>query len=279
MNRFPILFRLLLVFGLLLGPRLAVAQQLPVNVSVSGEVATVQIGPATAPLADLTITFDDATGLTPASLGVRADAVSVFDPGLNARLPSSSLTTIQSGFPVLITVEPPGNGGLSFLRQAHLDLHVHGLSYTAGSRLRLFKAPLNGTFVDVTYDVLPGSVRTRGTTGGWSQMLVILDQRSTTGIVTDKIAALHVMLQALPASERNPLQLLLNGIQSAVNAGRYNLAISKVDAFRQRVSNRAGTYIPDEWRATRDLTNSAGDLLSGADTLRFSIGFLRDFGP
>ena len=30
--------------------------------------------------------------------------------------------------------------------------------------------------------------------------------------------------------------------------------------------------------ATRNVTNVAGELLSGAETLAFSVGFLRDFG-
>jgi hypothetical protein len=279
MTRFPARFRILALIGLLLVATVAGAQQLPVNVSVAGDVATVQIGLPGSTIADMTITFDDATGLTPASLGVRADTINVLDPALVARLPSSTATTIPTGFPVMITVEPPASGGLDFLRQAHIDLHVHALSYTAGTRLRLFKGPLNGAFSDVTTDVLPGSVRTRGTTGGWSQMLVITDTRSTNSIVADKIAALHTLLLSISASERRPLQLLLNRIQTAVAAGHYNAAITACDAFRQRVSDRAGTYIPDEWRAARDLVNNAGDLMSGADTLRYSIAFLRDYGP
>jgi hypothetical protein len=51
-----------------------------------------------------------------------------------------------------------------------------------------------------------------------------------------------------------------------------------MDSFSARVSTRAGTYIPDVWRAARDVNNSAGELLAGANTLVFSIGYLRDFG-
>jgi hypothetical protein len=268
------------IFLALLGglPSMARAQQLPVNVSVSGNVATVQIGGAGNPLADITISFDDASGLTPASLGVSASAVNVSDPTLVARLPSASLTSIPSAFPVLITVEPPVSGGLSFHRQAHIEVHTHALSYVAGTPLRLFKAPLNGSFRDITSDVAPGSVRTRGTTGGWSQMLVVTDLRATASVIADKIAALRGLLAGISATERNPLAILLNSVENNVNSAHYANAIASLDAFRARVSNRAGTYIPDQWRATRDITNSAGELLSGADTLRYSIGFLRDYG-
>lgn len=254
------------------------AQQLPVNVTVSGNVATVQIGVAGNPIADLTISFDDASGLTPASLGVSANMVNVSDPTLVARLPSVSLTGIPSAFPVLITVEPPSLGGLSFLRQAHIEVHTHALAYTAGTPLRLFKAPLSGSFRDITSDVAPGSVRTRGTTGGWSQMLVVTDLRPSTTVIADKIAWLRAQLATLSASERAPLTNLLDNVEAAVNSAHYANAIASLDAFRARVSARAGTFISDQWRATRDTTNSAGELLSGADTLRYSIGFLRDYG-
>jgi hypothetical protein len=51
-----------------------------------------------------------------------------------------------------------------------------------------------------------------------------------------------------------------------------------MDSFSARVSARAGSAIPDTWRAARDLHNSAGELLAGANTLVFSIGFKRDYG-
>jgi len=254
------------------------AQQLPVNVTVSGNVATVRIGVAGNPIADMTISFDDATGLTPASLGVRADTVNVSDPALVARLPSATLTSIPSAFPVLVTVEPPNAGGLSFHRQAHIDLHVHALAYTAGTPLRLFKAPLSGSFRDITSDVAPGSVRTRGTTGGWSQMLVVTDLRPSGTVIADKIASLRTLIATINIRDRERLTALLNNVQAAVNSAHYRDAIASLDAFRAYVSAHAGSTIPDQWRATRDLTNSAGELLSGADSLRYSISFLRDYG-
>ena len=266
------------LFGLLLAADTVCAAQLPVNVTVSGNVATVQIGVLSNPIADMTISFDNSSGLTAASLGVSANTVNVADPALLARLPSASLTSIPSAFAVLITVEPPASGGLSFRRQAHIEVHTHALAYTAGTPLRVFKAPLNGSFRDITSDVAPGSVRTRGTTGGWSQMLVVTDLRPSSTVIADKIAWLRTQLTLISASERAPLSSLLDNVETSVANKQYANAIASLDAFRARVSARAGTFISDQWRATRDLTNSAGELLSGADTLRYSIGFLRDYG-
>src|SRR5688500_8529507 len=50
----------------------ASAQTLPVSVNVSGNVATVRVGALGNPIADVTLSFDDATGLSAASLGISA---------------------------------------------------------------------------------------------------------------------------------------------------------------------------------------------------------------
>jgi len=255
----------------------AQAASLPVQVSVGANSATVRIGAVNTPLADLSIRFDDATGITAANLGIKAETISVNNPALLARLPSS-LTSIPGALPLLITVEPPVSGTLVQHRVTHVEVHTHALPYVAGSSLRLFKAPLNGPFRDITESIQPGSVRTRGTTPGWSQFLVILDLRTSNSVIAEKFSYLQSQLNLLPASEAAPLQTYLNNAQVAVANGRYSDAVVAMDSFSERVSSRAGTNIPDVWRSARDVTNNAGELLAGANTLVFSIGYLRDFG-
>jgi len=249
----------------------------PVQVTVATNSAEVRIGSSTSPLADLSIRFDDATGLSAANLGITAQTISISNPALLARLPGS-LTSIPGALPLLITVEPPVAGGLVQKRVTHVELHTHALAYVSGSPLRLFKAPLNGNFRDITESVQPGSVRTRGTTPGWSQFIVIVDLRPTSTVIADKIAYLRTELNLLPLSEATPLRNYLTTAEAAIAAGNYDDATVAVDAFIARVASRSGTYIPDTWRSARDLHNSAGELLSGANTLQFSIGFLRDYG-
>ncbi len=256
----------------------ASAQSLPVDVDVSGNVATVRIGAPGNPIADLTLSFDDASGLSAASLGISAQVVSLSDPTLLSRLPDVSLTALQSNFPVMVTIEPPTTGGLVQRRITHIEIHTHALTYTAGSPLRLFKAQLGGPFRDITESVLPGSVRTRGTTPGWSQFIIAADLRPTNTVIQSKFTYLRNQLNALPAGERNPLRNYLDLAEAAVASGNYADAIAALDSFNARVSARAGTFIPDVWRATRDTQNIAGELLAGANTLGFSIGYLRDFG-
>ena len=251
---------------------------LPVAVDIAGNIATVRIGNPAAPLADLTLDFDDATGLTPAALGIGAQLVPLTDPTLLARFPAGSLTAIPSALPLMITVEPPRLGGLVQRRLVHVELHTHALPYTTASPLRLFKAQLGGSFRDITESVRPGSVRTRGTTPGWSQFVVVADLRPTQQVVAEKFAALSATLDAVAPAEAAPLRTELDACQQAVDDGRFGDASVALDSFVARVSERAGSTIPDTWRATRDTRNLAGELLSGASTLGFSIGVLRDVG-
>lgn len=250
---------------------------LPVQVTVATNSAEVRIGGATSPLADLSIRFDDATGLSAANLGIKAETISISNPALLARLPSS-LTSIPGALPVLITVEPPAAGTLVQKRVTHVELHTHLLAYVSASPLRLFKAQVGGPFRDITESIQPGSVRTRGTTPGWSQFLVLVDLRPSRTVIAEKIAYLRTELNLLPLAEATPLRNYLTTAESAIAADQFDDAVVAMDAFTARVASRSGTYIPDTWRAARDLHNSAGELLAGANTLVFSIGFLRDFG-
>lgn len=268
------------LFALLLAltPLPALAQPVPVTVEVSGNSAMVRIGGNLAPIADLRLDFDDASGLSAASLGVSAELVDTSAATLLSRLPAGGSALVPAELPLMITVEPSTLGGLSFRRLVHVELHTHALVYTAGSRYRLLKAPLGGSFRDITGSVSPGSVRTRGTTGGFSQFLVVLDTRPTLDVVSGKLARLRAEAAKLPALEAAPLQAQLDAIEAGLGDERYADAIGAAEAMRQRVSARAGLAIPQEWRALRDRENIAGELLAGLDTLVFSIGYLRDHG-
>jgi len=267
----------LMLAALLLWAGVAQAQVVPVATTVSGNVATVQVGTPMQSLAEVTLTFDDASGLSASSLGVSARLVDITDPALLSRLPGSLLQP-DSVFPLLITIEPPATGGLAFHRTVRVEVHTHALTYTPGSSYRLFKAPLNGAFRDITDEVAPGSVRARGTTGGFSQFLVLTDLRETDAVVAAKTAWLRNRIDALPAAEQPAFDALLDGFQSSLATGAYADAIAALDAFRARAADRAGTALADEWRATRDTDNQAGELMAGAATLKFSTAYLRDYG-
>lgn len=263
---------------LLLGPAAVCAQVIPLQVEVVDNSAVIRVGSDAAPWMDVRLDFDDASGLTPASIGHGAKQISVSSPSILARLPSTQVT-IPSTLPVMLTIEPPLLGGLAFDRRVHVEVHTHLLTYTVGSRYRLFKSPLGGAFRDVTSTVQPGSVRTRGTTGGFSQFLVVYDQRPTNTVVAEKIQWLRDQVALLSPSEAAPLYSRLDSIEAAVAAKNWSAAIKYLENARVRVANRAGVAIPETWSADQSTTNHAGELLSGLDTLQFSIEYLRDFGP
>lgn len=256
----------------------ALAQPVPVSVAVSGNTATASIGLPGGTLAELILSFDDASGLAASSLGISAELVNPGSTALLARLPDASLTSLPAALPLLITVEPPSLGGLSFRRTVSAEIHTHLLAYTAGSPYRVFKAPLGGAFRDITREVAAGSVRARSSTGAFSQFLILADLRPSATVIAQKFAWLRGEVAGLSSPHRALLEAHLDSAETAVAASQWADAIFELDAFSAYVSAQAGSGIPQQWRALRDQTNSAGELLSGAATLKFSIGYLRDYG-
>jgi hypothetical protein len=268
-----------LLLSLSLAALPAAAQTLPVQVSIQGNTATAVIGNPLSPAADITLQFDDATGLSASSLGISARLVDVSDAAVLARLPNASLNLLPAAQPLLVTIAPPATGGLSLRGVVRFELHTHALPYTLGSSFRVFKAPPAGNFRDITHQIAQGSVRARGTTSGFSQFLVLTDLRATDAVVLDKIGQLHAAVAALPSAERPAFEALLTALEGALAGNDHAGAISLADQLAQRARNRAAAgAIGNEWRATRDVQNQAGDLEAGAATLKFSIAYLRDFG-
>jgi hypothetical protein len=268
-----------LLVAVALAPSAALAQSLPVQVNVQGNTATALIGTALSPVADVTLEFEDATGLSPASLGISARLVSVSDADLLARLPNASLNPLPAEQPLLVTIAPPASGGLSLRGVVRYELHTHALPYVVGSSFRVFKAPPGGAFRDITHEVAQGSVRARGTTSGFSEFLVLTDLRPTDAVAVDKIAHLQAGVAALPSAERPAFESLVASIESAVAAHDYAQAIELSRQVVQLARQRAAAgAIGNQWRAARDQVNQAGDVVAAAITLQFSLAYLRDFG-
>ena len=258
---------------------IASAQVQLVQVDVSGTTATATIGSPLHPLAEVILEFDNPVGLSAASLGLSARLVNIADPALLARLPDVQLNPLSGSFPLMVTIEPPAAGGLAF-RTVRVEVHTHALEYSIGSSYRLFKAPLNGAFTDITDEIASGSIRARGTTGGFSQFLVLTDLRETDGVVATKLTDLRARIDALPLAEQPAFDALADAAQAAVGQGDYATAIANVRGTAQRARERAAAgALSSQWRATRDAVNQAGDVVAAARTLEFSIAYLRDFGP
>lgn len=227
---------------------------------------------------DFSLVFEDAVGLSLANLGISAQLVNPNDPALLARLPSS----VTPGLAALLRIEPPATGGLAFSGIATFELHTHNLNYTAGCPLRLFSAPLGGPFTDITTNMGAGSYRARGTTGGFSEFLIVSDLRPVDQVITAKLDRLEQLLDdytaSMPGSVYDDLETRLADIRADHAQGATSDAIQEVDGFLAAVQQQAGTTMPNVWRSARDVQNVAGYLRAAAMTLRFSLALKNGSG-
>lgn len=273
MRRMPVLLILVLCAAL---P--AAGQGTVGTPTISGNTISLNVSVLGGYDADLSLTFEDVQGLSLTNLGLSVHLISLTDTNLLARLPSS----VVPALPLLLRIEPPTTGSLSFHGVATLELHTHDLQYTAGTPLRLFSAPLNGTFKDMTAENGAGSYRTRGTTGGFSEFLIVSDTRSLDPVIALKFDGLEDLLDEyegdMPGSVYDDLEDLLEAAHASYTSGDTTDAIHEIDDFIELVEEHSGSDIPEVWRAARDLDNVAGYLRAGAMTLRFSLRLKKALG-
>jgi len=229
--------------------------------------------------ADITLQFENAVGLTKESLGLTAEIIDVTALDFIDRLPDQLNITPSSAFPMMITIEPLTDTGFSFSGLASVDLHTHNLEYTAGTPLRFFKAPLNGEFKDITTTLGAGSLRVRGSTGRFSQFIIVADLRAPSVVISEKFDNLQMALNdfapTISATVYSVLLQDLNDISQFILSNNYNMASSKVNTFNRHINDNKGADIPDVWRSSRDIHNVAGELMAYANTLRFSLRLIK----
>lgn len=225
--------------------------------------------------ADLSVSFEQVVGLSAENLGLSARLLDVADLALIANRLPSSLVSVPTGFPVLLTIEPPDTGGLSFSGLVTVELYTHALTYLPGCPFRLYAAPLGGAFTDITESNAGGSYRVRGHKGDFSEFLIVADARAVDSAIAAKFSQLdgELTYQAgtIAPAVLSTLAALLDEAEAAYAAGQTVQAIAKVEAFAEVVEQNSGSGIPDVWRSARDLTNAAGRLRAAASTLRFSL--------
>lgn len=229
--------------------------------------------------ADLTLTFEQVVGLTEENVGLDASLVNPLDPNLLSRLTQA---VIPAAFPVLIRIEPPDDGGLSFSGPVRIALHTHNLPYLPGTLLRIYGAPLGEPFEDITEYVGSGSYRCRGTKGSFSEFLILTDLRPLSLTIREKLERLDVTLEdnhaLIDPAVYAQLTTLAAQIRSAHEAGNKNLAITRTNQFLALVVANSGTAIPNVWRSSRDIVNVAGLLRAVGETLRFSLSLQTQLG-
>jgi hypothetical protein len=245
-----------------------------VTVTVDGNTARARIELGGSPGAPqyagtLLLTFDSPVGLSAQNLDITAQVVNPDDPALRARLPSQA--TVPGQFPVLVSVRP--RNGFEFRNAAQVELYTQQLAYAAGSPYRLYKAPAGGTFHDLTEDVLAGSVRCRGRTGGFSDFLIVADTGAARDAAADKFAFLDARVddEEIDDATAAQLQLDLDEAYEEFLEGDYEDAREELDDLELAVDAGAGSTVPNRWRAQGDLDNVAGSLEGEAAALDFYL--------
>ena len=120
-----------------------------------------------------------------------------------------------------------------------------------------------------------GSIRARGSTGQFSDFIILLDNRPANTVISDKVASLSTIING----NRDKIAPLLeaaidngtNDIQSALAINDDDAALTAVDSLITLVDNAPGSQIADVWRSSDDVVNVKGLLLTQLQTLRFSL--------
>lgn len=259
---------------LLLGATAPAAAGL-IDLDVSGDEFTAEIDLAGMIDGDVAVRFEDSTNLSTTSLGASVDLLGTLDLlDVQSRLPALSVA-VPSAYPVRLTIEPATTSGLSFDGVAEIEIYTNDLTYVLGSTLRLFAAPLNGDFVDITKSVDGGSYRVRGSKGEFSEFVIVDDQRSVGDVIDEKLDRLDALLDVHESDIDGTVYATLVGLLADVGteygAGDEEGALDALEDFVDEVESNRGANVPETWRAARDLENVAGKLLAAAETLRFSL--------
>ena len=120
-----------------------------------------------------------------------------------------------------------------------------------------------------------GSIRARGSTGQFSDFIILLDNRPSASVINDKVASLSSIVNG----NRDKISALLeatidsgiNDIHSALVVNDDDAALVAVDSLISLVDNASGSEIADVWRSSGDVVNVKGLLLTQLQTLRFSL--------
>lgn len=260
------------VLALILCTALPAAGQGVISSTIDGNSITVEVSLPGGIAADVTLSFEEVSGLSLENLGLSAELVNPLDPAFLARLPGSVLPAL----PLLLRIEPPATGSLSFSGVAKIDIHTDNLHYVAGTPLRFFSAPLGGSFEDVTAFIGAGSYRAQATKGGFSEFLIVSDSRPLSQVIGIKFDRVEQLLDqyegSMPGPVHDDLEDRLEAARAAHAGGSAQDAIAEIDGFLSVVEQHSGTDIPDVWRSARDIQNMAGFLRAAALTLRFSLG-------
>jgi len=266
------LFMLLLMIGLPAMSQVTVqiigGDKADITISLEGDDELITAG--------MEVEFEDPVNLTAECLNVSAvvlDATAI--TAVNARLPGPpGRFAIDPSFPLLITIEPLAACNLQFDNEIEFEIHTELLGFSFPSTYRLMKAPVSGTFDDVTANVLAGSVRANGSGGTFSEFVIaenlILDLAGDAEDGFDLLDA-RIRQSDLSILARDVLIEDLAVARAAYNSEAYVDAVARLLALGQTTRGLGGSAIPNRWRSQRDLVNAVGEIKGLADALAYRV--------
>jgi hypothetical protein len=120
-----------------------------------------------------------------------------------------------------------------------------------------------------------GSIRARGSTGQFSDFIILLDNRPSASVIDDKVASLSSIVNGnrdkISALLETAIDSGINDVQSALTVNDDDAALVAVDSLISLIDNASGSEIADVWRSSGDVVNVKGLLLTQLQTLRFSL--------
>ena len=203
------------------------------------------------------------------------DAAGLAD--VQSRLPDPINQAVDPALPLKITIEPPVACGLAFEDDYDVDFDATNLTYVPFSPYRLMKAPVGGSYADITGVVSAGSVRARGCGGTFSEFVLV-----TTAVqnYSAELVAGYAQLQAQIASAAiGPTAAATLDSDRAVSQAAFNVAdyaeaILRLDDLLDHCGVLGGPVLPNRWRSARDLDNLEGEIVAQSAHLKFLLGRL-----
>src|SRR5262245_53340499 len=252
------------LFSLLASAPAAFAQT-PIPLTIDGNRALGTIMLQGGFTADLVISFENVSGLTPSSLAASAVVVDPADPSLRARLPG--MVAPLDAFPVVLHIAPTNASNLQFHGVVDVELHTPNLHLEPWMPKSLFKAPDGAFFDDITTSEAEGSYRVCGSGGGFSEFLIVSDdqqlrqaqelQKAQAPLIVTVIVNKFVKLESFLTLHATSMPLLvyttlhtkLLQARSLFDSGDLLGSIAKIASFSAYAQAHSGTDIPDLWQA------------------------------
>lgn len=216
-------------------------------------------------------------------LDIHAEDVDPKDPKLLARIPNG--VTIPEEFPVLIHVDPGSNDEQAFRGNVSYEVETDDIDFLTSLDARLFKAPDGEAFEDITRTYGLGSFRARGSSGSFSELMLLRDRRDNKKTLTAKFQALNALLRshrsAIDSDVYSDALTLLDAARSAYQDGDLDTAKAGLEDFAHLVEAESGNGVPDIWVSTGGVQrdNVAAELLGAAQTTSFNLGIERSPAP